>query len=67
MPVYFCMHDKNCVIIRSTIKKLLQFEHSKLGQILHVDKTCFLRPGHIINTFTLRLNSLVFTMVKIHH
>ena len=22
-------------------------EEQKLGQILHVDKTCFLRPGHI--------------------
>ena len=31
-PIDFCMHDKTCVIIQSTIKKVLQ-----LGQILHVD------------------------------
>ena len=26
---------------------LLHFKHSKSGQILHVDKTCFPRLGHI--------------------
>ena len=30
-----------------TDKKLLHFKLSKSGQILHVDKTCFPRPGHI--------------------
>ena len=27
--------------------RLLQFKHSKLSQVLHVDKTGFLRPDHI--------------------
>ena len=42
------MYDKICAIIQTTIKKLLQFMHSKLGQILHVDKIGFLRPSHIL-------------------
>ena len=33
--------------IQSTDKKLLHFKLSKSGHILRVDKTCFLRPGHI--------------------
>ena len=40
----FCMHDKTCVITQNTTKTLLQFKNSKLGQILHVDKTCFSGP-----------------------
>ena len=45
-PIDFWIHDKTCVIMQNAIEKLLQFQHSKLGQILHVNKTCFLRPGH---------------------
>ena len=41
-----CTYDEMCVIIRNTLNKLLQFKHSKLGQILHVDKTSFLRLSH---------------------
>ena len=52
-PIDFCMHDKTCVVILNTIKTLLQFQHSKLGQILHVDKTYFLRPPV---TFTITIH-----------
>ena len=38
------MYGEICAIIQTSIKKLLQFIHSKLGQILHVDKTGFLGP-----------------------
>ena len=31
-----------------TDKKLLHFKFSKLGQILHVDKNGFPRPGYIL-------------------
>ena len=34
-PINFWLYDKTCVIIQNIIKKLLQFQHSKLGQILH--------------------------------
>ena len=37
-------------------KKLLHFKFSKLGQILHVDKTSFPRPGHIYSRVN-RLNN----------
>ena len=45
-----CTYDKACAIIQntSTNNKLLQFKHSKLGQILRVDRTGFLRPSHIL-------------------
>ena len=43
-----CMYGETCAIIQNTIKKLLQFKHSKLDQIVHVDKTGFLRPSHIL-------------------
>ena len=44
--------------IQNTIKMLLQFKHSKLRQILHADKTGFLRPSHkygvIISCFNIK-------------
>ena len=45
----FCMHNRTCVKIQNTITKLVQFriKHSKLVQLLHVDKTYFFRPNHI--------------------
>ena len=43
----FCIYDDILDKIQTTTKKLLYFELSKLGQILHVDKTCFPRLGHI--------------------
>ena len=53
-PIEFSMLDKSCVIIQSSYyQKLLQFERSELGQILSVDKTCFLRPGHICSSWFL--------------
>ena len=39
----FCKISINTVFTIEVIK----FKHSKFGQILRVDKTCFLRPGHI--------------------
>ena len=53
MYVYMCVVMDFCIYydildtIMITDKMLLHFKHSKLGQILHVDKTCFLRPGNI--------------------
>ena len=41
----FCIDDEICAIIQNSIKKLLQFIRSELGQILHVDNTGFLRPS----------------------
>ena len=43
----FCIYDNILNTIWITDKKLLHFKLSKSGQILHVDKTCFPRPGHI--------------------
>ena len=45
--IYFYIYDKMYSKIQNTIRKLLQFKPSKLHQILHVDKTAFLRPNHI--------------------
>ena len=42
----FCIYDDLLDTIQITDKKLLHFKLSKSGQILHVDKTCFPRPGH---------------------
>ena len=44
----FCIYDDILLMIHVINKKLLHFKLSKSGQILHVDKTCFLRPGHIL-------------------
>ena len=41
---YIILYDKMYAKIHCTIKKLLQFKHSKLCQILHVDKTGFSGP-----------------------
>ena len=43
-----CIYDDILDTILITDKKLLHFKLSKSGQILHVDKTCFPRPGHIL-------------------
>ena len=43
----FCIYDDILDMIQITDKKSLHFKLSKSGQILRVDKTCFLRPGHI--------------------
>ena len=32
--------------------EILHLKDQNLGQILHVDKTCFLRPGHIFTCST---------------
>ena len=41
-----CIYDDILDALWITDIKLLQFKLSKSGQILHVDKTCFPRPGH---------------------
>ena len=43
----FCIYDKICVKIPCPRNELLRLKDQNLDQILHVDKTCFLRPGHI--------------------
>ena len=43
----FCTCDKIYINILCLEQKLFNFKNSKFAQILHVDKTCFLRPGHI--------------------
>ena len=43
----FCICDKICINILCLEQKLFNFKSSKFAQTSHVDKTCFLRPGHI--------------------
>ena len=43
----FCIYDDMLDTIQIIDKKLLHYKLLKSGQILHVDKTCFPRPGHI--------------------
>ena len=50
------IYDEICVKMLCLQDEILHFKDRNLGQILHVDKTCFLRPGHI---FVLR-NYIVF-------
>ena len=40
------IYDELCVKILFCHDEILHFKDQNLGQILHVDKTCFLRPGH---------------------
>ena len=42
-----CIYDERCVKILFCHDEILHFKDPNLGQILRVDKTCFLRPGHI--------------------
>ena len=41
----------------------LYFKNSKFGQILHLDKTCFLRPGHIYFSFLLAVIIVPFIRI----
>ena len=41
-----CIYDDILDAIQIADKTLLHFKLSKSGQILHVDKTSFARPGH---------------------
>ena len=43
----FCIYDEICVGILCNKNELQNLKDRNLGQILSVDKTCFLRPGHI--------------------
>ena len=43
----YCISDDMLDTILITNKKLLHFKLSKLGEILHVGKTSFLRPSNI--------------------
>ena len=53
-PMDFCIYGDifNAVLIID--KKLLRFKLSKSGQILHVDKTGFPSPGHILMQYVQR-------------
>ena len=42
-----CIYDELSVKILFCHDEILYFKDQNLGQILRVDKTCFLRPGHI--------------------
>ena len=42
-----CIYDELHVKILFCHDEILHFKDRNVGQILHVDKTCFLRPGHI--------------------
>ena len=42
-----CIYDELCLKILFCSDEILHFKDRNLGQILRVDKTCFLRPGHI--------------------
>ena len=48
-----CIYNDILDAIRIADKKLLHFKLSKSGQILHVDKTSFPRPGHIFKQQTI--------------
>ena len=41
-----CTYDEGFVTILIKDLKLLHYQVPKLGQVLHVDKTGFLRPGN---------------------
>ena len=41
------VHMVKFVLIYCLHKRSYQVLNTQFGQILHVDKTCFLRPGHI--------------------
>ena len=45
----FCIYDDILDTIQISDKKLLHFKLSKSGHVLCVDKTCFLRSGHIFS------------------
>ena len=45
----FCIYDDILDAIQITDQKLLHFKLSKSGQILHVDKTSYPRPGQIFD------------------
>ena len=66
----FCLYDDILDTIQITDKKLLHFELTKSGKILHVDKTCFPRPGHICihsteGTISVNLYHIVFTCMHL--
>ena len=42
-----CLYQEMCVKMLCCQDEILHFKNQHLGQILRVDKTCFLRPGHI--------------------
>ena len=42
-----CLYQEICVKMLYCYDEILHFKDQNLGQILRVDKTCFLRPGHI--------------------
>ena len=66
----FCTYDDIVDVIWITNKKLLQFKPSKSGQIFHVYKTGFPRPGHIyvivvISIYTLKRWRLIIILMTV--
>ena len=55
-----CIYDHSLDTIQITDKKLLHVKLSKLGHILHVDETCFPRPGHIYRIYPNRSPGIYF-------
>ena len=60
----FCIYDDILDAILITDKNLLHFKLSKLGQIIRVDKTGFLRPSHIYVYH--KINVLMFIRLIFH-
>ena len=50
-----CTYNDILDTIWITDKKLLHFKLSNPGQILHIDKTGFPRPGHILRCYYIRI------------
>ena len=58
----FCIYGEICIRIQYNQNELLNLKEQTLDQILSVDKTCFLRPGHIL----LMRSSSSISWVSIH-
>ena len=58
------MYDEICVKIVCFENELLHFEYWNFGQFLRVDKTCFLRPGHIYTVLFLTVFGICLSKVS---
>ena len=45
--IILCIYDEICVEMLCCYDEILHLKNQNLGQISHVDKSCFLRHGHI--------------------
>ena len=62
--IAFYIYDVVLDMIQITDKSynLLHFKLSKSGQILRIDKTCFLRPGYIYVNLIIKHNKIVYEL-----